>query len=168
MKIGSRNSPRRQWRSRSLLKSDAEAASSEELEFGADLHTLDAIERGFLVGQNSVYPDPFALWSVADLGVDVLCAAAARLRDNRADANAITFSPKVFIPLTRVCRDFCGYCTFATGPAAGRPVYMTVDEVRSLKCVFILIFFCFRKCGEVGKHEVDEHSNSFVVSRRYS
>ena len=122
-----------------MLKSDAEAASFEEkLEFRADLHTLDAIERN-----SDVYPDPFALWSVADLGVDVLCAAAARVRDNRADANVITFSPKVFIPLTRVCRDFCGYCTFAAGPAAGRPVYMTVDEVRSLKWVFYFDFLLF-------------------------
>lgn len=155
-----------------MLKSDAEAASFEELEFGADLHTLDAIERGLLAGQNSVYTDPFALWSVADLGVDVLCAAAARLRDSRADANVVTFSPKVFIPLTRVCRDFCGYCTFAAGPAAGRPVYMTVDEVRSLKWVFCVFLFLFssvlEKCGEVGKHEDDEHSNSVVGSRRYS
>jgi len=122
-----------------VLKSDAEAASfEEELEFRADLHTLDAVERN-----SDVYPDPFALWSVADLGVDVLCAAAARVRDNRADANVITFSPKVFIPLTRVCRDFCGYCTFAAGPAAGRPVYMTVDEVRSLKWVFYFDFLLF-------------------------
>lgn len=126
-----------------MLKNDAEAATFEELEFGADLGALDAIERGLLVGENSFYPDPVALWSVANLGVDVLCAAAARVRDTRVDANVVTFSPKVFIPLTRACRDFCGYCTFAAGPAAGRPVYMSVSEVRSLKCGSICVGFFF-------------------------
>ena len=44
-----------------------------------------------------------------------LCAAAAELRD-RGRGRVITFSPKVFIPLTRLCRDFCGYCTFRQSP----------------------------------------------------
>ena len=43
-------------------------------------------------------------------------AAAAGVRD-RAHGNRVTYSPKVFIPLTRLCRDGCGYCTFATAPA---------------------------------------------------
>jgi FO synthase len=45
------------------------------------------------------------------------------------DSSVITFSPKAFIPLTRVCRDSCGYCTFALGPKAGQSEYMTVDKV---------------------------------------
>ncbi len=37
--------------------------------------------------------------------------------------------PQVFIPLTRLCRDSCGYCTFAQPPAAGRRCYMSIEEV---------------------------------------
>ena len=44
-----------------------------------------------------------------------LCAAAAAMRD-RGKGRSVTFSPKVFIPLTRLCRDFCGYCTFRQSP----------------------------------------------------
>ncbi|HEY8952616.1 MAG TPA: 7,8-didemethyl-8-hydroxy-5-deazariboflavin synthase CofG, partial [Candidatus Dormibacteraeota bacterium] len=41
----------------------------------------------------------------------------------------ISFSPKVFLPLTQLCRDNCGYCTFAQPPKAGARAFMTVDEV---------------------------------------
>ena len=46
----------------------------------------------------------------------VLMARAAAVRD-RAFGTRMTFSPKVFIPLTMLCRDRCGYCTFAKAPA---------------------------------------------------
>ena len=45
-----------------------------------------------------------------------LMPEAARLRDE-AHGDRVTFSPKVFIPLTMLCRDRCGYCTFAKPPA---------------------------------------------------
>lgn len=57
-----------------------------------------------------------------------LMTAAAALRD-QGHPSTITFSPKVFIPLTRLCRDTCGYCTFAQGPVPGHRVYMTLEEV---------------------------------------
>ena len=41
----------------------------------------------------------------------------------------VTFSPKVFIPLTRLCRDTCGYCTFAQPPRPGTRAFMTIEEV---------------------------------------
>jgi FO synthase len=41
----------------------------------------------------------------------------------------ITYSPKVFIPLTKLCRDVCHYCTFASPPRRGERAYMTADEV---------------------------------------
>ncbi|MDP6548521.1 MAG: 7,8-didemethyl-8-hydroxy-5-deazariboflavin synthase CofG [Dehalococcoidia bacterium] len=58
-----------------------------------------------------------------------LCSAAARVRD-RGKGRTVTFSPKVFIPLTRLCRDFCGYCTFRQDPhsALGK-LYLTPEEV---------------------------------------
>jgi FO synthase len=55
-------------------------------------------------------------------------AAAGTLRDESVGAR-ITFSKKVFIPLTQLCRDSCGYCTFAHPPVPGRPAFMMIDEV---------------------------------------
>src|SRR6516164_10354764 len=57
-----------------------------------------------------------------------LMAEAARLRDSAHGAR-ITFSPKVFIPLTMLCRDKCGYCTFAKPPAHLAAPYLSLDEV---------------------------------------
>ena len=56
-----------------------------------------------------------------------LCRAASILRD-RGKGRVVTFSPKVFIPLTRLCRDFCGYCTFRQSPAEAASLYMTTEE----------------------------------------
>ena len=41
----------------------------------------------------------------------------------------VTYSPKVFIPLTMLCRDRCGYCTFAKAPARLASPYLSLDEV---------------------------------------
>jgi FO synthase len=62
-----------------------------------------------------------------------LCAAAARVRDQGlADAGrpgTVTYSRKVFIPLTRLCRDRCHYCTFATSPAKVEAPYLALEQV---------------------------------------
>src|ERR687892_2917543 len=57
-----------------------------------------------------------------------VCAAASELRDASVGPR-ITFSKKVFIPLTKLCRDACGYCTFAHPPRPGERAYLTIDEV---------------------------------------
>ena len=57
-----------------------------------------------------------------------IVAAAGRLRDDTVGPR-ITFSKKVFIPLTQLCRDSCGYCTFAHPPRPGERAYLTIDEV---------------------------------------
>ncbi len=54
-----------------------------------------------------------------------LCGEARRLRRE----SVVTYSPKVFIPLTKLCRDVCHYCTFARPPRRGERAYMTEDEV---------------------------------------
>src|SRR6185436_3774946 len=41
----------------------------------------------------------------------------------------VTFSKKVFIPLTQLCRDVCHYCTFAHGPRKGERAYLTLAQV---------------------------------------
>jgi FO synthase len=63
-----------------------------------------------------------------DRPLDDLCAEARALRDD-GHGRLVTYSPKVFIPLTKLCRDVCHYCTFARPPRRGERVYMTIDEV---------------------------------------
>jgi FO synthase len=60
--------------------------------------------------------------------LDDLCAEARALRDE-GHGRLVTFSPKVFIPLTKLCRDVCHYCTFARPPRRGERAYLTIDEV---------------------------------------
>ncbi|HEY7004760.1 MAG TPA: 5-amino-6-(D-ribitylamino)uracil--L-tyrosine 4-hydroxyphenyl transferase CofH [Gaiellaceae bacterium] len=55
----------------------------------------------------------------------------------------ITYSPKVFIPLTKLCRDVCHYCTFAKPPRRGERAYLRADEVLSIA----------RAGAEAGCHE---------------
>ncbi len=57
-----------------------------------------------------------------------LLDCAATLRD-RHRPDVVTYSRKVFIPLTHLCRDVCHYCTFARPPRRGEPAYMTADQV---------------------------------------
>ncbi|MEO7247760.1 MAG: 7,8-didemethyl-8-hydroxy-5-deazariboflavin synthase, partial [Novosphingobium sp.] len=57
-----------------------------------------------------------------------LLAEACERRDGRGPSR-MTYSRKVFIPLTRLCADVCHYCTFATTPANVPAPYMSLDEV---------------------------------------
>ena len=57
-----------------------------------------------------------------------LCAAAAALRDKQS-GKQMTYSRKVFIPLTNMCRDSCGYCTFVKTPESGEAKLMSPAEV---------------------------------------
>ncbi|MER7206991.1 bifunctional FO biosynthesis protein CofGH [Streptosporangium sp. NPDC000239] len=65
--------------------------------------------------------------------LDTLLEHAGRVRDAGLEAvgrqGTITYSRKVFIPLTRLCRDRCGYCTFATAPHKLESVFLSPDEV---------------------------------------
>jgi 2-iminoacetate synthase ThiH len=57
-----------------------------------------------------------------------LLAAARAVRDGHFGTR-ITFSPKVFIPLTMLCQDRCGYCTFAKPPARLSSAYLSPEQV---------------------------------------
>jgi FO synthase len=57
-----------------------------------------------------------------------LAGAAFALARSRF-GQVVTYSPKVFIPLTKLCRDRCGYCTFAQAPAHVASPYMSLEEV---------------------------------------
>eukprot|EP00798_Chlamydomonas_sp_ICE-L_P000071 gene71-12891_t len=64
-----------------------------------------------------------------DMDLGEMMKTAANIRDSSKRGRVITFSPKVFIPLTRLCRDSCGYCTFAQPPRPDRRAFMTLEEV---------------------------------------
>jgi 7,8-didemethyl-8-hydroxy-5-deazariboflavin synthase CofH subunit/7,8-didemethyl-8-hydroxy-5-deazariboflavin synthase CofG subunit len=66
--------------------------------------------------------------TLADMPLPDLMEAAASLRDD-GHGDRVTFSPKVFIPLTMLCRDRCGYCTFAKPPARLESPYLSLDAV---------------------------------------
>ena len=60
-----------------------------------------------------------------------LSQIASQLRDE-GHSNLISYSRKIFIPLTKLCRDFCHYCTFAESPKNHIRSFMTPDEVLEL------------------------------------
>ncbi len=71
----------------------------------------------------AVAPDDVLEATVSDL------QAEARAVRAQVHGNRVTYSPKVFIPLTMLCRDRCGYCTFAKPPARVRSPYLSPEEV---------------------------------------
>jgi FO synthase len=81
-----------------------------------------------------------ALLSASGEQLDALCAVAARVRDAGLVAagrpGVVTYSPKVFVPVTRLCRDRCHYCTFVETPGAaareGRAPYLSPDEILAI------------------------------------
>src|SRR6266446_3019343 len=69
--------------------------------------------------------------TIERMSLPQLMQAAAALRDRRHGRH-ISYSRKVFIPLTHLCRDVCHYCTFAERPRARRPAYLSPDEVLAI------------------------------------
>ncbi len=78
-----------------------------------------------------------ALLHARGADLDTLLGLAGAIRDRGLEgagrAGVVTYSRKVFIPLTRLCRDRCHYCTFATDPASlhqgGHGMFLSPDEV---------------------------------------
>ena len=71
----------------------------------------------------------WALVNADESALAAMCDAAGRMRD-LGKGRTVSFSPKVFIPLTHMCRDFCGYCIFRKTPEqAGDTLYMTPEQV---------------------------------------
>ncbi len=66
--------------------------------------------------------------SLLDAALDDLTGCARSVRERRTGTR-ITYSPKVFIPLTTLCRDSCGYCTFAQPPAHSRAPFLDRDQI---------------------------------------
>src|SRR5262252_9668021 len=77
------------------------------------------------------HQDACALVDTPAAGLPELLARAGELRD-RGRGRTVSFSKKVFIPLTTLCRDYCGYCTFRKDPGQPGAHFMTPDEVLAL------------------------------------
>jgi FO synthase len=84
-----------------------------------------------LVVGASLISEVEALALAEESDTHALMACAARLRDE-GHRDIVTYSRKVFIPLTHLCRDSCHYCTFARPPRSDQWVYMSPDEVLSI------------------------------------
>ena len=69
--------------------------------------------------------------SVAEIPTSELMRQARLIRD-KTFGSRVTYSPKVFIPLTMLCRDKCGYCTFAQPPAKLENPYLLAEQVLAI------------------------------------
>lgn len=90
---------------------------------------VSAVERALVraeAGEVIAREDALLLMECA--GSHALLEAASSLR-NRVKGRTISYSRKVFIPLTTLCRDYCGYCTFRRDPGEPGGRYMTPEEV---------------------------------------
>ncbi|MFQ5850771.1 MAG: 7,8-didemethyl-8-hydroxy-5-deazariboflavin synthase CofG [Candidatus Binatia bacterium] len=88
----------------------------------------ETILRECVQGRRLNKTDAIFLSSVREEEITLLLEAASELRD-RQKGKTITFSSKVFIPLTNLCRDFCGYCTFRKAPDEPGAKTMALNEV---------------------------------------
>lgn len=77
-------------------------------------------------------PDPqdVAKWMDRLDRADLLVEARRLKREGHGDI--VSYSPKVFIPLTQLCRDTCGYCTFAHPPRRGERAYLLPEQVLTI------------------------------------
>jgi FO synthase len=98
---------------------------------------LHRAEQGRTLGRD----EATALLTCRGADLDRLLAVASRVRDaapwyadggshrGPSGARRVTYSRKVFIPLTHLCRDTCGYCTFAWPPKKDLPAFLSPDQV---------------------------------------
>jgi FO synthase len=82
-----------------------------------------------LTGRLLERPDAQTALALAHFqGLEEIQVIAATIRDH-GHGSVVTYSPKVFIPLTQLCRDVCHYCTFAKVPDENTAPYLTPDQV---------------------------------------
>ena len=89
----------------------------------SNTHVSDMVDKTYLRPSRDE-----ALSLVRESNLPELMDRASTLRDV-GFGNVVTYSRKVFIPLTQLCRDVCHYCTFAQPPKPGERVYLTIDEM---------------------------------------
>ena len=88
--------------------------------------SIDTVLERALGGQQPSPAEALALVQITDLSA--LTATASAIRD-QGFRNVVTYSKKVFIPLTHLCRDVCHYCTFAQAPKRVQRPYLLLDQV---------------------------------------
>ena len=81
-----------------------------------------------MLGSAVTGPADPALRELLAAPLEDILAEARRLRPGPL----VTYSPKVFIPLTKLCRDVCGYCTFARPPRRGERAFLSEEEVLAI------------------------------------
>ncbi len=89
---------------------------------------IDKAEQGEYLSSE----EALSLTDFTDL--EALTHAAVAVRD-RGHPDFVTYSPKVFIPLTKLCRDVCHYCTFAETPKKMDRAYLTADQVLEIALI---------------------------------
>jgi FO synthase len=134
----------RPWRPERLLRREQRVRRVRVLngsvEFGATPRDVACVSSGqmppawpdaldaALAGEG---PSDGAALALVPAPVAELCEVAGELRE-RGHGALITYSPKVFIPLTKLCRDVCHYCTFARPPRRGQRAFLSADEVLAI------------------------------------
>src|SRR5690348_1541318 len=118
-----------------------------ELASGGAVAARDALREALLkplAGEELSRDEAVALLATPELTAELLATASA-LRD-RAWGRTVTFSPKVFLPVTNLCRDRCTYCTFRKDPDDPDAWTMQASEIaawsrrgRTLGCVEALM-----------------------------
>jgi 7,8-didemethyl-8-hydroxy-5-deazariboflavin synthase CofG subunit len=96
---------------------------------GSNVSAIERVLARAEAGAQITREDALSLIDSAE--TEALLEAASSLR-NRVKGRTISFSRKVFIPLTTLCRDYCGYCTFRRDPGEPGGRYMTPEEVLSV------------------------------------
>ena len=91
------------------------------------LPVLDILERA-LAGQSLAERDAVRLIECSDAELPAVLRIAAEMRD-RAKGREVTYSRKVFLPVTNLCRDRCTYCTFRKDPGDPGAWTMTLAEI---------------------------------------
>ncbi len=89
---------------------------------------VEGVLNDCLQGRALTKGEAIFLSSIRGEEIATLLAAASALRD-RHKGKTVTFSAKIFIPLTNLCRDFCGYCTFRKAPDEAGAKTMILGEV---------------------------------------
>ena len=92
------------------------------------LRTIDALTEGILSGELPPPADALRFYTSDDVPLHALAEAARTLRQHGKGAT-ITYSPKIFLPLTNLCRDRCRYCTFRRDPRDEGAHWMEPGEV---------------------------------------
>jgi 2-iminoacetate synthase ThiH len=120
-------------------------------------------------GEPLVREDAISLSKLRKEELPFLLQSASGIRD-KGKGKTLTFSRNVFVPLTQICRNRCGYCTFKYEPGEG-PLFLTPEEVvemakkgAQLGCTELLFVtgdkpeLLYRVPGSLGKLRIQEHS----------